>query len=172
MVDTDLLYTLAEIAVALAGFSAIIGVLSSRRESADLKINALRLQVMLETCFMVAAAALTPIIVSHFAGEAPMLWRISAALFLCVAIPFEFVAMRRTRDIPKMTLAKMNVNSINWLLSIGADILLVAVVVGLVGSNEQAFYVLALFSQLTLAGILFIHFAADTFTHADKPEDE
>ena len=71
MVDTDLLYTLAEIAVALAGFSAIIGVLSSRRESTDLQINALRLQVMLETCFMVAAAALTPIIVSHFAGDTP-----------------------------------------------------------------------------------------------------
>jgi hypothetical protein len=167
-----MLFTLAEIAVALAGFSAIIGVLSSRRESADLKINALRLQVMLETCFMVAAAALAPIIVNYFVNDSPMLWRISAALFLCVAIPFEFIAARRTRDMPKMTLAKLNVNSINWALSIGADIVLAAIVVGFVGSNEQAFYVLALFSQLTLAGSLFVQFAADTFTHADKREDE
>lgn len=167
-----MLSTLAEIAVALAGFSAIIGVLSSRRASTDLRINALRLQVMLETCFMVAAAALAPIIVNHFAGDTPMLWRISAALFLCVAIPFEFVAMRRTRDMPKMTLAKMNVNSINWMLSIGADIVLVAIVVGIVGSNEQAFYLLALFSQLVLSGILFTQFAADTFTRTDQSEEK
>ncbi len=60
MIDKDILFTLAELAVALAGFSAIIGVLSSRKDSADLKVNALRLQVMLETCFMVAAAALVP----------------------------------------------------------------------------------------------------------------
>ncbi len=59
MIDKDILFTLAELAVALAGFSAIIGVLSSRRGSTDLKVNALRLQVMLETCFMVAAAPKT-----------------------------------------------------------------------------------------------------------------
>ena len=61
MIDRDVLFTVAEIAVALAGFSAIIGVLSTRKSSSDLKVNSLRLQVMLETCFMVAAAAFVPV---------------------------------------------------------------------------------------------------------------
>ena len=168
MIDTSILYTLAEIAVALAGFSAIIGVLSSRRDSADLKVNALRLQVMLETCFMVAAAAIAPIIVDQFLPDSPYLWQISAFLFLCVAIPFEFVAMHRTRDMPKMKLTKFNVNTVNWALTLGADLTLVAIFIGLVGAREQAFYSLALFAQLLLAGILFVQFAADTFKHPDK----
>ena len=69
MIDKDILYTLAELAVALAGFSAIIGVLSSRRDPTDRQVNALRLQIMLETCFMVAAAALAGNLFVQFAGE-------------------------------------------------------------------------------------------------------
>lgn len=167
MFDTDILYTLAEIAVALAGFSAIIGVLSTRKESTDLRTNALRLQVMLETCFMVAAAALVPVIINHFGVDTPLLWRIASALFLCIAIPFEFVARRRTKDLPDMTLTGWNINTVNWALSIGADLILIAILFGVVGSYSEAFYSVALFSQITLAGILFIQFAADTFTHTN-----
>lgn len=54
MIEKDILLTIAALAVALAGFSAIIGVLSTRKSSSGLKINSLRLQVMLETCFMAA----------------------------------------------------------------------------------------------------------------------
>jgi len=92
MLDRDTLFTFAEIAIALAGFSAIIGVLSSRRTAVDLRVNALRLQVMLETCFMVAAASVAPILIQHFGDDTEHLWQIAAALFLCVAIPFEFIA--------------------------------------------------------------------------------
>ena len=49
MIEKDVLFTLAELAVALAGFSAIIGVLGTRKDSSHIKVNALRLQVMLET---------------------------------------------------------------------------------------------------------------------------
>lgn len=167
MIDTDILYTLAEIAVALAGFSAIIGVLSSRKGSTDLKTNALRLQVMLETCFMVTAAALAPTIIYHFGVGPPVLWQIASAVFLCMAIPFEFVARQRTKDMPKMTLTSINVNSVNWALSICADLILVAILLGVVGTNAEAFYLVALFLEIALAGILFIQFAAETFIHSD-----
>lgn len=64
MIEKDILLTIAELAIALAGFSAIIGVLSTRKSSSGLKINSLRLQVMLETCFMVAG-----ILFVQFAAE-------------------------------------------------------------------------------------------------------
>ena len=168
MIDNDILFTLAELAVALAGFSAIIGVLSSRRVSADLKINALRLQVMLETCFMVAAAAFIPILLDKFHISHVALWRVASAVFLCLAIPFEIVARNRTKNIPNMTLTKFNVNTINWALSIGADVLLVAILIGAVGTLSESLYLVALFSQLIVAGILFVQFAAETFVHPDS----
>lgn len=168
MLDRDTLFTFAEIAIALAGFSAIIGVLSSRRTAVDLRVNALRLQVMLETCFMVAAASVAPILVQHFGGNTEYFWQIASALFLCVAIPFEFVARARTKDMPKMTLTRLNVNTINWGLSIGADLILIAVLLNVVGQHAQAFYLSALFFQLAVAGILFVQFAAETFVTRDN----
>ena len=167
MIDKDILFILAELAVALAGFSAVIGVLSSRRDSADLTVNALRLQVMLETCFMVAAAALLPVLLDKFNISHSALWRGASALFLCIAIPFEFIAHKRTKDLPKMTLNKMNVNTVNWALSLGADLLLVVILINVAGARSEALYLDALFSQLTLAGILFVQFAAETFAHPD-----
>jgi len=168
MIDKDILFTLAELAVALAGFSAIIGVLSSRKDSADLKVNALRLQVMLETCFMVAAAALVPTLLSHFSVDSSVMWRIASAIFLCIAIPFEFIARNRTKNIPNLTLTKINVNTVNWSLSIAADLILVAVLLNVVGTKSEAFYLVALFFQLIIAGILFVQFASETFTHSDQ----
>ena len=168
MLDRDMLFTFAEIAIALAGFSAIIGVLSSRQQSIDLKANSLRLQVMLETCFMAAAASVVPVMIQTFGGNSAWLWQISAALFLCIAIPFEFIARARTKDMPNMTLTRLNVNTVNWALSLGADLILVAIVLSLVGTHAQAFYVLALFFQLAVAGTLFVQFAAETFVTPDN----
>jgi len=168
MIDKDILYTLAELAFALAGFSAIIGVLSSRRDPTDRQVNALRLQVMLETCFMVAATALVPILLSHFGVDSAVIWRIASAIFLCIAIPFEFIARNRTRDMPNLTLTKINVNTINWSLSISADLILVAVLLGVVGTKSEALYLVALFVQLALAGNLFVQFAGETFTRSDQ----
>ncbi len=164
MIDRDVLFTVAEIAVALAGFSAIIGVLSTRKSSGDLRVNSLRLQVMLETCFMVAAAALIPVVLEQFDLAAPVLWQVASAAFLCVVIPYEFVARKRTKGMPDMTLTKMNVNTVNWALSIGADLVLIAILLSLVGAYSEALYLVVLLLQLTLAGTLFVQFAAETFT--------
>ncbi|MCH7866212.1 MAG: hypothetical protein IH881_00850 [Myxococcales bacterium] len=46
---------LAEISVALAGFSAIVGVLGSRSGMSKVRVDALRLQAMLEANLVVAA---------------------------------------------------------------------------------------------------------------------
>ena len=66
-----------------------------------------------------------------------------------------------------MTLNKMNVNTVNWALSLGADLLLVVILINVAGTRSEALYLIALFSQLTLAGILFVQFAAETFAHPD-----
>jgi hypothetical protein len=170
MIEKDVLFTLAEIAIALAGFSAIIGVLGGRRGSSDNRVNSLRLQVMLETCFMVAAASFLPVILDQFDMAPAALWRTASAVFLCVAIPFELVARNRTRGMLNMTLTKININTVNWGISIASDLILVAILLSLVGPYSEAFYLVTLLLQLVVAGIIFVQFAADTFTYTDEDQ--
>ena len=70
MVETDALSTIAEIGVALAGFSAVIGVLGSRSGRSDTRVDALRLQAMLESGLMVAFFALLPVLITVFGAVA------------------------------------------------------------------------------------------------------
>ena len=120
---------------------------------------------------MVAVAAFIPVLLHKFQVSDAALWRVASALFLCMAIPFEFVARRRTKDLPKMTLTRFNVNTVNWALSIAADLILVVVLVGLIGSFSESLYLVALFAQLTVSGILFVQFAAETFAYPDDNHD-
>ena len=163
MVERDLLLAVAEVSVGLAGFSAIVGLLGSRSGRSELKVDALRLQVMLEMSLMVAAFAFLPVLVSSFDFEVWTTWRISSAAFLIVAIPSEFLALRRTQNMPDMKLNRLNINTVNWALSLSADFIMLVVVIGLFESQAGAFYLLAVFCILVMAGILFVQFAASTF---------
>jgi hypothetical protein len=161
--ETDALSLIAELAVALAGFSAVIGVLGSRPGTSDVRVDGLRLQVMLETSLFVAAAVLVPVVLDHFGMESRIVWRISSAAFLLYQIPGEFLAARRTKKMPDMTVSRFNVNTVNWALSIGADLIAFGVLVGLFGPHAGAGYLVAVFALLVMAGLLFIQFAASTF---------
>ena len=121
MPETDFLFLIAELAVALAGFSAVIGVLSVRPGTSDVRVDGLRLQVMLETSLFVAAAVLLPVLLDHFDIGSPTVWRTSSAVFLLYQIPGEFISAKRTKSMPEMTVSRFNVNTINWALSIFAD---------------------------------------------------
>ena len=163
MLEADTLFIFAELAVALAGFSAIIGILGSRPGTSDVRVDGLRLQVMLETSLFVAASALVPVLLDHFGIASHTMWRISSAMFLMVQIPMEFVSIRRSKKMPDMILSKLNVNSVNWCLSIAADLIALGVLLDLVGAHASACYELAVFSLLTMSGLLFIQFASSTF---------
>ena len=163
MLETDLLFLIAEISVALAGFSAVIGVLGSRPSASDIRVDALRLQVMLESCLVVAAASIVPVLLSYFEVNAGTEWRLASAAFLLVQLPMEIVGFRRTRNMPDMKLSKFNENTINWCLSLGADLVMLGVLLELVGNQASAYYMLGVFSLLVMSGLLFIQFAASTF---------
>jgi len=165
--EQDLLLAIAEVSVGLAGFSAIVGLLGSRSGRSDLRVDALRLQVMLETSLMVAAYAFVPVLVSIFDLETSTTWRISAAAWLVIGIPTEIVAWRRTRNMPDMKLDQLNVNTVNWALAIGCELLMFLVAIGFFEPRAGALYLVALFSYLLIAGILFIQFASSTFTPVD-----
>ena len=69
---------------------------------------------------------------------------------------------------PDMTYSRFNVNTINWGLSIGADLIALGVLLDVVGTFSSAFYLLAVFSLLVMSGLLFIQFVASTFSPLDE----
>jgi hypothetical protein len=123
---------------------------------------------MMETCFLIAATALAPSLLDKFGLDSNDIWRVASAMFLCVAIPYEFIAWRRAKGMSKMTLSKINVNTVNWTMSFSADLIMIAVLVNVTGANAEAFFLTALLLDLILAGNLFIHFAGDTFSTPDR----
>jgi len=132
VIEKDPLLTIAEVSVGLAGFSAIVGLLGSRSGRSDVRVDALRLQVTL------AAHAFVPVLVSIFDLEASASWRISAAAWLAIGIPSEIIAWRRTRNIPELKLNQLNVNTVNWSLAIGCELLMLLVAIGWFGSRAGA----------------------------------
>lgn len=168
MIEQDLLLTIAEVSVGLAGFSAIVGLLGHRSGRSDIKVDALRLQVMLEMSLLVAAGAFLPVLVSLFDFEVWITWRVSAAAWLTIAIPSEIIAWHRTRDMPDMKLDQLNVNTVNWVLCLFSDAVMVFVMIGFFESHIGAVYLLAIFCYLAAAGILFVQFAASTFMPKDQ----
>jgi hypothetical protein len=168
VIGRDLLLTIAEVSVGLAGFSAIVGLLGHRSGRSELKVDALRLQVMLEVSLMVAAGAMVPVLVSLFEFEVWTTWRIAAAVWLAFAIPSEFVGWHRTKNMPDMKLDRLNVNTVNWMLCLLCDAIMLIVMIGFFEPRAGALYLLALFSYLVVAGVLFVQFAASTFMPKDQ----
>jgi hypothetical protein len=168
VVEKDLLLTIAEVSVALAGFSAIVGLLGNRSGRSDIKVDALRLQVMLEMSLLVAAGAFMPVLVSLFELDVWTSWRIATAAWLAIVIPSEIIAWFRTRDMPDMKLNRLNVNTVNWMLCLLSDGVMFLVMIGFFESNAGAVYLLALFVYLSVAAILFVQFAASTFMPSEQ----
>jgi hypothetical protein len=168
MIEQDLLLTIAEVSVGFAGFSAIVGLLGHRSGRSDIKVDALRLQVMLEMSLSVAAGAFLPVLVSLFDFEVWTTWRIATAVWLAIAIPAEIIAWRRTRSMPDMKLNRLNVNTVNWVLCLFSDAVMVLVMIGFFESQAGAVYLLAIFCYLAAAGVLFVQFAASTFMPNDQ----
>ncbi len=163
MIEQDLLLAIAEVSVGLAGFSAIVGLLGDRSGRSDVKVDALRLQTMLEMSLSVAAGAFLPVLVSLFDFEVWTTWRIATVAWLAIAIPSEIIAWRRTRNMPGMKLNRLNINTVNWMLCLFSDAVMVFVMIGFFESQVGAVYLIAIFCYLAAAGILFVQFAASTF---------
>jgi hypothetical protein len=168
MVEQDLLLTIAEVSVGLAAASAIVGLLGHRSGRSDIRVDALRLQVMLEMSLSVAAGAFLPVLVSLFDFEVWATWRIATAAWLVIAIPGEILAWHRTRSMPDMKLSRLNINTVNWVLCLLSDAIMILLVIGFFEPQVGAVYLVAILLYLASAGILFVQFAASTFIPNDR----
>lgn len=162
MTDTSELYSIAEIAVTIAGFAALVSVLAWRRDDVDARAEGLRLIVALEASLFVAAFALLPLVPHKFGASAELAWRLAAAAYFAGDATFSVLIARRIRAVesfwPDVTLSRLI-----WGVSVVGQLLLVMAVIGVPAGTSSAYYFSALYANLVNSGLLFLVVAWNTF---------
>lgn len=82
MPEAEILFTIAEVAVAFAGFASIVGVLGRRYSSDDPRLDSFRLRTMLGASLAVVGSSLFPFLPNTYGASDPLIWRISALVAL------------------------------------------------------------------------------------------
>lgn len=158
MIDTGELLTIAELAVALAGFSALVTVLGTRAVGSDPRLDAFGLRALVEISLLVAALSLFPLIPHKLAVPDETVWRISSVVYLFARAAGSFFSLRRFRNIKHLadSVHKAAQLWIIWPLVLLSYAALLAVAIGLFPSANSALYFAALYMDLVMAGVLFI----------------
>jgi len=106
MVDFDALLTIAELAIAVAGFSVVISVFIARGHLTQ--DDRSRFTWLFTTAFVTALLAYVPIILNQAGLSGPILWRTASSVMIVVwfasMIPWLVLMRRKRRDLSKSPL--------------------------------------------------------------------
>jgi hypothetical protein len=154
----DTLLTIAEIAVALAGFASLVSVIGGRQNDTSRVFASLRLRTMLEVAFRNTFFALLPLPFLQLAPSDPILWRISSGLYIATTIGYFFLRRRENESTRERWLSLST--RILFSITILAGL---ANVLGLGGANAFSLYLANLLLGLWVAGLYFVSVSASVF---------
>ena len=164
MVDSGELLTLAEIAVAFAGFSALVTALGGHSSHDDRLMDSYALRALVENALVVATFSLLPIALQKYSVPDSDVWRISSAGFILVLLISSIGASRRARPLHHLlTPARKATRRIVLPMILGSFVALILVVTGLSPVADSALYFTALCLILGIAGLLFRDVAQSVF---------
>ena len=158
MEHRETLLTIAELAVALAGFASLVSVIGGRPNDASRVSASLRLRAMLEIALRNAAFALLPLPFLQFAPSDPVVWRISSGVYVA-ATAGHFLLRLRSTDPPGESWHSVS-NRILFSITVLVGL---ANVFGFGGSNAFSLYLANLLLGLGAAGLSFISVATSVF---------
>ncbi len=95
MQDSDLLLTIAEVAVAFAGFASLVSILGQRSSQDDLYVSSVRMRAMVLYSLLVVAFSLSPFVFNRYGLQDETVWRVSSALFAIAVVAVEVWLIRR-----------------------------------------------------------------------------
>ena len=157
----DWLQTLAEVAVALAGFSGLLAGIRQRSQR-ESRISITRLRTIVETSLSVLAFSLLPALLNGLGISEVGAFRISAVSFLAGFIPLTVRGFHRFRVAhggPAMSSSPLL--GATYLVSVTALVAGVACAVGLPRSAVPTLYLVALAGTLAIGALNFLGFAID-----------
>jgi len=86
--ESEVLLTLAEVAVAFAGFASLVSILGRGTSADDPRVLSLRMRAMLLTSLLVVAFSLIPVILSGYGAGADVVWTASSLLLLTATLTY------------------------------------------------------------------------------------
>jgi len=154
----ETLLTIAEIAVALAGFASLVSVIGGRRNDASRVSASLRLRAMLEIALRNAAFALLPLPFLQYAPSDPVVWRVSSGVYIAATAGHYLLRLRSSAAPGEGWHRVSNLILFSITVLVG-----LANVFGLGGSNAFSLYLANLLLGLGAAGISFISVTTSVF---------
>ena len=164
---SETLLTIAELAVALAGFAGLITVIGRDRHSKSTVADALRLRMMLELALTAAAFALLPLPFIRPEIYEPELWRLASGIHIIAGIGITGFGVYRYRTVgPDPDPRSISV-SVSGLAAIAIFVNLYNVL-GVDAANAFYLYLASLLLSLGVAGLKFIAVAGSIFDVAES----
>ncbi len=165
MEQSDTLLTLAEIAVALAGFSSLVTVLDRNPDPASRVQVRNRLQMMLEIGLRNAGFAVIPIPLLAAGYSGPTVWRMMSALYLIAMLAH--IGLQRSRGHLTALSAGSKLRAVLIGLPLISALICGVNAVGLGGSISFSLYIASLILGLAFAGLVFL-LVSDRMTREEQ----
>jgi hypothetical protein len=156
--DGDLLLTIAEVAVAFAGFASLVSILGRRSSRDSPVVQAARLRGLIVSSLVVVAFSFLPFVPHRFGSSEPAVWRLSSAVFALAGAGMAVVAFG---NLGRVRSAGAISPGFTWRgVVIGgallvAEALLLGNASGGFPSSPAAVYIVSLLLFLGLAGFMF-----------------
>jgi hypothetical protein len=157
--DSEFLVNTAQVAIGLAGFSGVAGVLGARPGSASPEFQGARLRLMIETSLLAAGFSLLPIVLEHLGFEPRTLWRVASGMNLLAFAPQFTLALRRSTAIIRAS-GEPTPRAWGAVTTLIAMLTVALLAASALGFGSSSLYIAAIFLQLVLAGIAFHRFFA------------
>jgi len=156
--ESEFLVTTAQVAIGLAGFSGVAGVLGERRGSARPEVQGALLRNMIETSLLAAGFSLLPIALFDIGMNTQLLWRWSAAANLVAFVAQFALTLRRGTRIIRSGAPRPRVwGGLVFALAVG---IVFCLGLSATGIDSAALFIIALSLQLVLSGGSFARFFA------------
>lgn len=173
MPQFDVLALVAELAVAIAGFASLVGLVGQWQGRDAASVDTMRLRSMIETSLLAAGLALLPRLPYEAGLSVEGSWRASGAVFALAALLFSARLLRRTRGVEARTRSYRLTRG--WGLIVGAIQLSSLALLGASAfgfyPRPAAAYLFALYAYLAMAGMLFLRFVASVLAGSRAPAD-
>ena len=101
MQDTDLLQTIAEIAIALTGFTGVVGFLGNQSRDEWRAVDLLRFKNLINNSIAALLLSFTPILIFKLGASEPTTWRWSSGLIAAYLLISTWLASRSIRHLPE-----------------------------------------------------------------------
>lgn len=154
MPEIETLLSLCEIAAALAGFAAIVTVISPGTSPESW----VRLQSVVLICLLVVSASLVPILLENYGFSERVLFGVSATIFFVLIWLTIFTISGFARKIGKSlwtNVGGLSSNVLLWSMEALIQVPLILCIIGVLPQYYSAFYMTALIVNLLQAAQFF-----------------